>query len=197
MKKKSLFVTVKYLSHFVARAFLIAIICFLTLFGLVLFAYMGDLVLNMKNGTLKNPLFSAYVIVSPSMVPTIQINDAIVVKRIDYDKYNIGDIITFSSSDINYEGLAVTHRIVNKERYSSDESIYTTKGDNNNIVDPATVKTSSIYGRVVLKIPSIGYARDFFSTPWHFFACLLIPTVLIIIYDLIRIFYMMRQKRSF
>ena len=96
-------------------------------------------------------------------------------------------IIIFSSSDINYNGLTITHRIVGKKNISYGNSIYTTKGDNNYLNDPSKVLTSSIYGKVILKIPKMGYVRSIFSSPINYFICLLIPTFLFIIYEILRI----------
>ena len=158
----------QYLLHFITRSFLISIIVFMIFITFILVVYLLDLFINVSNSGYKAPLFSTYTIVSPSMVPTININDAIVVKRIDNDKYRIGDIITFSSQDINYEGLTVTHRIVNKQFFTEEESIYTTKGDGNEIVDPSKVTTKSIYGRVLFKIPKIGCIQEVLSN-WILF----------------------------
>ena len=192
----NLFGNVHYLTHFVMRSFLIAVFCCLLIICVLVACYFGDLFLNVKNGDYKNPLFNAYVIVSPSMVPTISINDAIVVKRVDDDNYDVGDIITFSSEDANYKGLTVTHRIVNKQKVSSDSSFYTTKGDNNYVNDPALVATDAIYGRVLFKIPKLGYLQNFLSKPSNFVLCILVPAFLVIIYDLSRIGIMMFRKKE-
>ena len=171
----------RYLVHFVARAFLIAILCFILLFGSIIFIYLGDLFIHIKDGDTTNPLFSAYVIVSPSMVPTIMINDAIIVKRVDHDQYRVGDIITFNSSDSNYEGLAITHRIVNKEKRNEYISTYTTKGDNNQMVDANSVYTSMINGKVLFRIPKIGYFYNFLSNPINFIICMVGCVVVLIL----------------
>lgn len=191
-KKETLFTKTIYMSHFVLRAFLIALLCLLLGFGLIMCIYIGDLVL--RNG---NPLFSAYVIVTPSMVPTIKIDDAIVVKRVDNDKYKVGDIITFESSDSNYEGLAVTHRIVEKHNLDNQNSVYTTKGDNNEVIDPVSVKTDSIYGKVLFKIPQVGKVQEFFSHPANYLLCLLVPAIIFIIYDMTKIFVVFSKKKKF
>ena len=176
-----------YLSGIVVKAFLIAILCVVGITGVLFTCYYVDLFVNVKNGKEVNPLFGAYVIVSPSMVPTIKVNDAIVVKRLDNDKYNVGDIITFNSSDYKYSGLTVTHRIVEKETYGSNNSIYTTKGDNNPVVDSASVQTNAIYGKVLFRIPKLGYFQSFLSKPSNFFICILIPTLIVLIFDGYRI----------
>ena len=191
-KKETMFTRFTYMSHFVLRAFLIALLCLLVGFGVVVCVYFGDLVIKEKN-----PLFSTYVIVTPSMVPTIKIDDAIVVKRVDNDKYNVGDIITFVSSDSNYEGLAVTHRIVGKQKLNDKTSVYTTKGDNNHLIDPASVKTEDIYGKVLFKVPQVGKIQEYFSHPANYLMCLLIPAVLFIMYDMTKIFVLMKKKKKF
>ena len=186
----------KYLFFFATRSLMIAILFFMSFIGLAFFLYFGDLLVSSKSETAKNPLFGAYVIVSPSMVPTIKIDDAIIIKRIDNDKYKVGDIITFASADANYTGKAVTHRIVDKRVVESNESLYTTKGDNNNVVDPALVKTDAIYGKVLFKIPAVGKVQGLVSTPSHFFLSLLIPALLLLVYDTSRIFVMMSKRKS-
>ena len=181
---------IQYLLYFITRSFLIAVLlmmCFITfLFGI----YFVDLSIHSDN-----PLFGAYVIVSPSMVPTIKINDAIIIRRIDHDNYKIGDIITFSSNDTQYKGLTVTHRIVDKEvKIEGENSKYTTKGDNNYIADPAPVLTNDIYGRVLFKIPKIGYIQSYLSKPVNFFKCLFIPGILFVLYEMGRIFILLKNS---
>ena len=87
-KHKEIIANTSYLSSIIVKAFLIAIFCIVGLTAIIFSCYYIDLLINVKNGKETNPLFSAYVIVSPSMVPTIDVNDAIVIKRIDNDKYN-------------------------------------------------------------------------------------------------------------
>ena len=191
-KKETIFTKVAFMSNFVLRAFLIALLCLLVGFGLIVCVYLGDLLIKDKT-----PLFSTYIIVSPSMVPTIKIDDAIVVKRIDNDKYRLGDIITFNSNDSHYEGLAVTHRIVGKQKLNDDTSVYTTKGDNNQLIDAASVKTNDIYGKVLFKVPQVGKIQDYFSHPANYLKCLLIPAIIFIMYNMTRIFVLMKKKKKF
>ena len=177
----------KYILSFVGKSFIISIICFLILICIILVIYFGDLFFNLNSNSKKSPLFNGYVIVSQSMVPTININDGIVVKRIDKDKYKVGDIISFSSSNINYRGLTITHRIIDKKNVSVDNSIYTTKGDNNLVADKSTVLTNQIYGKVLFVIPKIGYIQYFFKRPSNVFILFFIGVALIIIYDILKI----------
>lgn len=194
--KKNEFNKFGYLFHFFARAFLIAV--FILLLSLLIFltVYFGDLLYNEKIGNNKVPLLGAYVIVSPSMVPTIKINDAIVVKRVEADELSIGDIITFSSNDPSYRGLTVTHRIVGKQMIQSGEFVYRTKGDNNSVEDSALVSLNDIYGKVVLKLPKLGYVQKFITTPFGFIISILIPIGMVIVVDVIKIFKLLRKRNE-
>lgn len=184
---------IKYLFNFFARAFLYAIFSFLVILGIFLVAYFGDLFYNLSKGNNKMPLFNAYVIVSPSMVPTIMVNDAIVVKRENGSSLNIGDIITFSSADPLYPSLTVTHRIVGKQISQSGDYIFRTKGDNNSIEDPALVNEGAVYGKVILQIPKLGYVRSFLVTPFGFLLCIVLPILVILVSDISRA---IKKKRS-
>ena len=184
----------KFVCNVILKSFLISVCIFFSFILLVVSVYFGDLIINSSKENYVSPLYGFYVIVSPSMVPTIHINDGILIKRIDKDNYNIGDIITFSSRDLKYEGLIVTHRIVKKKNVKANNSLYTTKGDNNPVNDPALVDTNSIYGKVLIKLPKIGYIRTFFSKPINYFYSLLIPIIVVLIYDFFRIRNMIKEK---
>lgn len=186
----------KYMTNFVARAFFIALLAFLVLICLLLAFYFGDLLINKYTGKTDKPLFGAYVIITPSMVPTIKVNDAIVIKRMDNDKYSIGDIITFDSPNVSYRNYTITHRIINKVKSNKDYSTYTTKGDNNSIADPNTINTNAIHGKVFLKLPKLGYIKKFFSNPINFFLAIIIPSVVLLLYDGRKFFEYFVLKRS-
>ncbi len=178
---------IKYLGHFAVKAFLIAVFVFFFLLLIFFVCYFGDLLYNTKVGNNKLPLFGAYVIVSPSMVPTIKINDAIVVKRVKDNNLEIGDIITFSSSDPNYTGLTVTHRIVGKQISQTGDYVYRTKGDNNYLEDSALVKGNDVYGKVIFKIPKLGYIQKFLSTPFGFVFSIIIPILIAVVCNIGRV----------
>ena len=112
----------RYILLFITRSFLISILFFVIIITMFLMYYLFDMFIHSGSSNTP-PLYSTYMIVSPSMVPTINVNDAIVVKRIDHDNYKVGDIITFSSIDDNYKGLMITHRIVDNLLRKKNPSI--------------------------------------------------------------------------
>ena len=184
---------IKNISKTILRACLLgSFVVLLFIFVIILICW-GDSFYNSSKGIVKSPLLGAYVVVTESMVPTINVNDAIVVKRANAKTLKVGDIITFSSNDIYYNGWTITHRIVEK----SDDNgnvVYRTKGDNNDLVDSAAVDFDNIYGKVILRIPKIGYLHKFISTPFGFILSIIIPVLLVIIYEVWRILTAWNQR---
>ena len=174
-------------SKLLLRACLITVfVILLSLFGFMAVCW-GDSLYNESKGISKNPLFNAYVVITESMVPTINVNDAIVVKRVKNNSLDIGDIITFSSNDMYFKGLTVTHRVVGKQLGLDGNYFYRTKGDNNALEDTSLVDSSSIYGKVVIRLPKVGYVQSFVSSPFGFIISIIIPVLLVIIYEFWRV----------
>lgn len=176
--------TFRFFLRFISRAFLISIITLSLTIATFIMIVIGDVYYNYKQGNNVVPLFGGYIIITPSMVPTIKVNDAVIVKRTSDSIIDIGDIITFKSTDERYDGLTVTHRIVGTQTISTGDLVYRTKGDNNRIEDSAVVKKENIYGKVVLKLPKIGYIKDFLRKPIGFILFIICPIVLILLINI-------------
>ena len=143
------------------------------------------------------PLYSAYVIMSGSMEPTIMTRDAIIVQRVDEGKLKKDDIITYKSEDPYFYGIMITHRIVDITTVDG-ETVYVTKGDDNNTADRLKVKENQIYGKVVMVIPKIGYIQAFLATSYGWIIAVVIPCVGIIVYDMIKLLKnIAKNKRSY
>jgi len=176
-----------FLGHFITKVFLYVVIVLLMIIFLLFGIYFGNILHNINTNENRPPLFDTYVIVSPSMVPNINVQDGIVIKRENVSNIKIGDIITFVTHDPRYDGYIITHRLVGIEKMENGSYYYRTKGDANNAVDPYLVKKEDIYGRVVLKIPKVGYVRQFISKPKNWFIFIIFPVLLIIIYDIYKL----------
>ena len=143
---------------------------------------------NLKKGIPKPALVSAYTIVSPSMVPNINVLDVIITTRVsDPSKIKVGDVITFNSTDYRSSGVTVTHRVKKVEKTSDGKYLFTTKGDANNTEDATRQPFSSIYGKVLIRLPKLGYIQYILSTVLGWLLLIIVPTVLIIGADIIKI----------
>ena len=182
--------------HFVAKVFLYSILIVLIIVALGFLVYFVDLMKNIKSGENKPPILSAYIIISPSMEPAIKVQDAIIIVRKDVDDLKKEDVITFVSSDPRYSGLTITHRIVGVEKSEDGKTFYRTKGDNNNTEDAALVSSDNVYGKVVLKIPKIGYIQYFLTRTYGWLFIVVIPCLGIVIYDIIKLFKSMMNPST-
>lgn len=150
--------------------------------------------INKARGIDVPPIVSAYVIVSPSMTPTIKVKDAVLVFR--SSNYQVGDIITFKSTDSRYSGYTITHRINDVITANNGKVMYITKGDNNAIVDSAPVYQENIYGKVAVKIPYLGFIQNILFNPIVLFLLLLIPSLIFVIYNMVLYFKTLKKDNS-
>ena len=172
-----------------------AIFIFLMLVGGMLLLYIADIKIRAAKGDYTAPVFNAYVVLSGSMLPEIQIKDVVVTKKIPEEELEIGDIITFISPDPRFGGISVTHRIIDKY-YDDTAGIYTykTQGDANNVADSVPVPNANILGKVILKIPKLGYIQDVLSSKGGLIILVLIPCLTILSYDIMKVLKRLGQR---
>lgn len=107
------------------------------------------------------------VVVSGSMVPTLQVGDLVIVKGgFSGEEINVGrvggDIIIFPRPGNPSELIA--HRAIEKHR-GSNGFYFRTKGDNNSMPDGWLIFEGEIVGKVIGRIPLLGYLFMFLQTP--------------------------------
>ena len=119
--------------------------------------------------------YKAYVIKTNSMEPTINVNDVVINKKVKQEELNIGDVITFLN-----DGEVITHRIT---QIDGDDvvTLYTTKGDNNNIEDICKITYENIKGKHILTIPYLGKIVQLLENKLLFLIILLIVLIFIFI----------------
>lgn len=178
---------VKRVYHFIMSIVLYSIFAILIIVIVMVGAYFIDQYISVKSGEQRAPLFGAYVIISPSMVPNINVLDAIVTMRTDAEKLKKNDVITFISNDPAHKGITITHRIVGIKKTSSGGYAYRTKGDNNNVEDKTLVSHDEVLGKVIFKIPYIGYLQQFLTTKFGWILVIVIPSLFIIAGDVVKV----------
>ncbi|MEG0909755.1 MAG: signal peptidase I [Bacilli bacterium] len=141
------------------------------------------------------PKFSLYTIVSPSMVPNINVYDVIVNMRVDEPKdIKINDVITFTSSSSESSGMTITHRVISVIKDEAGNVSYQTKGDNNPVEDSGSVPFNSIIGRVGIRIPMLGRIQFFVASKMGWLFVIVLPALYIILKDLLKIFKLSKKK---
>jgi signal peptidase len=121
------------------------------------------MILRNSLGT-SNPMM---VVISQSMIPTLGVGDFIFIQNIEnFDQVNIGDppvgdILVFLRPGFHEE--YIVHRAIGGTD-TSGSWVYQTKGDNNTFPDGFPVPENLVVGKVVNRLPVIGYFSLFIKT---------------------------------
>ena len=141
-----------------------------------------------KKGSGYEPKFSIYTIATGSMVPNINVLDAVINMRVDNPAdLKVGDVITFRSSSVLTNNLTITHRIKAITKDEEGNVCYITKGDANDIEDDSCAKFNNIIGKVIIRIPGLGHIQKFLASGIGWLLFILIPALIIIAKDIMRI----------
>lgn len=109
-----------------------------------------------------------YVVSSGSMIPTLNVNDVLIVQGVDFNDIKVKDIIVFHSPS-NYDKIIV-HRVKDIKEVNGIRTI-TTKGDANPIVIPGTdypITKKEYIGKVIFVIPKLGYVTNIIPPPFNY-----------------------------
>ena len=135
-------------AYFVYKIFSIVLVIFLILMT-SLSVLLG--VSGLDRETPKSILgFSAFIVVSSSMTPVFDAGDVIILRSIDTDKLEIGDIVTCTT----VSSSLLTHRLV--DIYGeAEEKRFVTRGEANN-ADDEPIEADRILGKVLFSLDRMG-----------------------------------------
>ncbi|HEY8727101.1 MAG TPA: signal peptidase I [Gaiellaceae bacterium] len=109
---------------------------------------------------------ATFVVTGGSMEPTIHKGSLVIDEPVTADKLRLGDIITFDHYD-----QTTTHRIVGVEG-SASGTMFSTKGDANQVTDPEPLSFPGRVGLVKIAVPGLGYAVAWMQYIWRLGATL-------------------------
>ncbi|MER3407771.1 MAG: signal peptidase I [Nitrososphaera sp.] len=121
-----------------------------------------------------------YVVSSGSMIPTLQVNDVLVVRDGgSWNNLQIGDIIVFKPDG---EDRVIVHRVVEIDQGRDGDRILRTKGDANPASIPGTdypITKANYIGKVVYVMPGAGVVTKIISPPVNY---IIIAIILVILF---------------
>lgn len=177
--KKKIF---KWINHIVSTVLIILLV---TVAGLVIST-------KITGGEPQLFGYEIKTVLSGSMEPTIQTGSIIAVRTLEpKEKQHLttNDVITFLEAD----DKLVTHRIIDVTQ-SSDGTLYTTQGDNNNGPDREPVLADNVIASYEgFTIPYVGYVASFAQSPNGILAFLILPGILMVGYSVITIMMAIRK----
>lgn len=100
-------------------------------------------------------------VLTQSMEPKLPPGTLLIVRPVDPDDINIGDVITYQIK--SGEPGVITHRVIAAGVNSKGERVFTLQGDNNAAADPDPVREVQIQGRLWYSVPYIGWVNNAMS----------------------------------
>lgn len=125
-----------------------------------------------------------YIVLSDSMSATdFDAGDLVIVKEVDPTTLQEGDIIAYQSQDSENYGATVTHKIRAKTTDANGNPGFITYGTTTGVDDETVVTFPFILGKYQTALPKVGTFFQFLKTPQGYIICILIPFLLLIIYQ--------------
>ena len=140
-----------------------------------------------------------YVVLSDSMAATdFDAGDLVLVKKVDPTTLKEGDIIAYQSQNAENYGATVTHKIRSKTTDANGNPGFITYGTTTGVDDETIVTYPFILGKYQVALPKVGTFFQFLKTPQGYIICILIPFLLLIIYqglNCVKIFKMYKAEQ--
>lgn len=118
----------------------------------------------------------SFTVLSGSMSPTIETGDVVVTEPVVPTEIAIGDIVTFR--DPEGTSKLYSHRVQSVEEGGANVA-FITRGDANTSIERWQVPAGGTVGRVVYRIPKLGFAIAWMSTPAARTAMTVLPALLL------------------
>jgi signal peptidase len=126
----------------------------------------------------------SFAVLSGSMTPVLSTGDVVVDEPIGPREVRVGDIVTFADPD--HRGRRITHR-VRSIHISGARARFVTKGDANDTVERWDMEANGRLGRVVYRVPAVGYVLVHLGDPRAKIALIVVPAALLALLELVRI----------
>lgn len=153
---------------------------FFTIFLSLILAMEFIMILQIVFAKKKIPTLFGYkplIVVTDIMKDEIEYGDLIFIKTVDTNTLEKGDIITYWYGN----DILITDRIVDIEK-SNQETIYITKGDNNEGIDEYEINSKQVEGKYEFRIHGLGNVLIYLADIRNILKLMLIVVVLGIIW---------------
>lgn len=141
--------------------------------------------------------FRAYVVLSDSMSASgINAGDVVLVQSVDPTALQPGDVIAYISQNTESYGQTITHMIREKTTNQYGEAGFITYGTTTGVDDATVVTYPFVLGKLQLTLPMIGNFFQFLKTTQGYIVCILIPFMLLILYQGLNTVKIFRQYKA-
>jgi signal peptidase len=126
----------------------------------------------------------SFAVLSGSMEPVLSTGDIVVEKPVRATDVRVGDVVTYNDPD--ERGRRITHR-VRSVHLSGSHARFVTKGDANDSVERWQMDSGGTVGRVVYRVPLVGYGIARLNGPAAKLVLVIVPALVLALLELIRI----------
>ncbi|MBR3964262.1 MAG: signal peptidase I [Clostridia bacterium] len=124
-----------------------------------------------------------FIVQTDSMSDTFRAGDIVVVNEVDPTTLVAGDIITFISQNENSFNETITHKIRSLTKDEHGDNGFITYGTTTDSDDETVVTYPYILGKYSFHLPWLGHFFQFLKTTPGYIICILVPFLLLIIYN--------------
>lgn len=181
------------IAHLISKILSWCIMAVLCVIGMLLLIYIAVNKISQMKG--ERPPLGLYTIISPSMTEEIQVYDVVFVVKTNPEDIEIGDVVSYYSTNSFFGDTPITHRVV--EKFNTNNGItFRTKGDANPVVDKEIVMANNVIGTVRFVIPQLGRIQFFLASKSGWFIVILVPALGILSYDIFKLIKLLKIKNK-
>ena len=157
---------------------------------LIGFAFFGSYLIYFIMQIALNTSTPMVVVVSDSMAPNINKGDLLFLQGVDPEDIEVGDVIVYDAHGlwVGAPDDPIVHRVI--DIIEEDDKLYfVTKGDANDHKDKEPVPGNRVLGKVIGRIPYVGWVKIILTDYGLLFPVIIIlsvPLVVSILWDLIK-----------
>jgi signal peptidase len=124
-----------------------------------------------------------FIVQTDSMSDTFRAGDIVIVNEVDPTTLVEGDIITFISQNEESFNETITHKIRSLTKDEHGDPAFVTYGTTTDSDDEKVVTYPYILGKYSFHLPKLGHFFQFLKTTPGYIICILVPFILLIIYN--------------
>lgn len=126
--------------------------------------------------------YKAFIVLSDSMSATdFDAGDLVLVKEVDPETLEAGDIIAYQSTNTENYGEVVTHKIRERTTDAEGNPGFITYGTTTDQNDENVVTYSFVLGRYQTSLPGVGEFFQFLKTTPGYIVCIFLPFLALIL----------------
>ncbi len=133
-------------------------------------------------------------IINTDMSPKYNVEDVVLVKKVNLKDLKVGDDISYVGSCCGIENMVINHRILKIDK-NDNKLLFTTKGINFPVEDPQ-VEEKQIIGKIVGIIPVINFIHHILVNQLGFFLIVFCPLVIVIVVEILETLKDIKQEKE-